>query len=368
MMKRVLIKDGFVGLVFKNGNYQRHLEAGKYWLGFGENVIVYNLFREFIPSVELEVLLKNVELKSRLNIVEVGEGEIVLQFEKKVMKEILTTGTYAFWKNGPEYTFKTIDLTGTEMVTDMEKFLREKVEMMRYIRVFVVEAFEKGLLFVDGEFKGVLAPGTYYFWKNSTPVSVLRVETRQQQMEISGQEILTRDKAALRVNFYVHYAVRDVEKAVVESKNYKDQLYMLMQFGLREFIGILTLDELLEKKEEVGQYILKSFKPKAVELGVELISAGIRDVILPGEVKEIMNQVLVAQKRAQANIITRREETASTRSLLNTAKLMEDNDMLFKLKEMEYVEKIAEKIGEITVNGSGNAIEQLREIFTVNRK
>ncbi len=57
----------------------------------------------------------------------------------------------------------------------------------------------------------------------------------------------------------------------------------------------------------------------------------------------------------------------STRSLLNTAKLMEDNTMLFKLKEMEYVEKIADKIGEITVAGNGNVIEQLKDIFSVNK-
>ncbi|NQZ78262.1 MAG: slipin family protein, partial [Ekhidna sp.] len=88
------------------------------------------------------------------------------------------------------------------------------------------------------------------------------------------------------------------------------------------------------------------------------------DIILPGDMKEIMNQVLIAQKQAQANVITRREETASTRSLLNTAKLMEENDMLFKLKEMEYVEKIADKIGEITVSGNGQIVDQLKGIFT----
>lgn len=76
-----------------------------------------------------------------------------------------------------------------------------------------------------------------------------------------------------------------------------------------------------------------------------------------------MNQVLVAEKKAQANIITRREETASTRSLLNTARLMEENAMLFKLKEMEYVEKIAEKISNISVAGSGDLVGQLKQIF-----
>jgi hypothetical protein len=76
-----------------------------------------------------------------------------------------------------------------------------------------------------------------------------------------------------------------------------------------------------------------------------------------------MNQVLVAQKKAEANVIMRREETASTRSLLNTAKLIEENSMLFKLKEMEYVEKIADKINTISLSGGNQIIDQLKDIF-----
>jgi regulator of protease activity HflC (stomatin/prohibitin superfamily) len=109
---------------------------------------------------------------------------------------------------------------------------------------------------------------------------------------------------------------------------------------------------------------LKNLKESSDKIGIEITNSGIRDIILTGEMKEIMNQVLVAQKKAQANVIMRREETASTRSLLNTAKLMEDNEMLFKLKEMEYVEKIAEKVGEITVSGGGQVLEQLKEMFS----
>ncbi len=120
---------------------------------------------------------------------------------------------------------------------------------------------------------------------------------------------------------------------------------------------------MLERKEAISDYVMTALADKAKVLGVKINDCGVKDIILPGEVKDIMNQVLIAQKQAQANVITRREETASTRSLLNTAKLMEDNDMLFRLKEMEYVEKIAEKIGEITVAGNGQVIDQLKGIF-----
>lgn len=95
---------------------------------------------------------------------------------------------------------------------------------------------------------------------------------------------------------------------------------------------------------------------------MEIVNAGIKDIILPGEIREIMNTVLVAEKKAQANVIMRREEVASTRSLLNTAKLMEENRTLMRLKEMEYLEKICDKVGSITLNGGKSVLDQLSEL------
>jgi regulator of protease activity HflC (stomatin/prohibitin superfamily) len=263
-----------------------------------------------------------------------------------------------------EYSFTTINLGEKEIPAGFDLNLFLKPELASYLRAYVIESYEKGIMFVDGKFDKVLDAGIYYFWKNAIPITVLKADLRQLQLEVSGQEILTRDKAALRVNFYTQYKVVDVIKAVAECKEYEKQLYILMQLALREYIGMFTLDELLEKKESVSEIILKIITVAAANLGVEILACGIRDIILPGEVKEIMNQVLIAEKKAQANIITRREETASTRSLLNTAKLMEDNAMLFKLKEMEYVEKIADKINTISLSGGNQIIDQLRDIFS----
>jgi Membrane protease subunits, stomatin/prohibitin homologs len=186
---------------------------------------------------------------------------------------------------------------------------------------------------------------------------------RQQQLEINGQEILTKDKAALRINAWAQYKVADIEKALLHNAAYDKQLYVAFQLALREYIAGYSFDELLEKKDGITPFVQQQVKEKAEALGIEVNGFGIRDIILPGDVKEIMNQVLIAEKKAQANTIMRREETASTRSLLNTAKLMEENAMLWKLKEMEYVEKIADKISNISVSGNGVLIEQLKQIF-----
>ena len=241
--------------------------------------------------------------------------------------------------------------------------LLENIKVRAYTRKYQVLNFEKGLLFVNGAFVKELAAGNYYFWINAIPIEVKNVDIRQQQMEIAGQELLTKDKATLRINFFVRYQVIEAVKALVNNKEYDKQLYVLMQLALRALVGSYTLDELLNKKDTISKEILENMLDKINALGLSVADAGIRDVILPGDMKEIMNQVLVAEKKAQANSIMRREETAAMRSMLNTAKLMEENEMLWKLKEMEYVEKIADRIGEITISGSGNVISQLKDIF-----
>src|SRR5690606_20782235 len=209
-----------------------------------------------------------------------------------------------------------------------------------------------------------LDSGTYYWWKNAATIAVNKADMRVIAMEISGQEILTKDKVQIRVNFSVNYQINDIVKALLENKEYEKQLYTLMQLVLRRYIGQMTLDELMENKAEIAKYVIEGTAKEADALGLVLRNGGVEDIILPGDVRDIMNQVLVAEKRAQANSITRREETASTRSLLNTAKLMEENTMLFKLKEMEYIEKIAEKINTISVSGSTNIVSELKQIFT----
>ena len=363
-MKRVRINVGKVGVVRKNGDYQRVLTAGAHWIGFSETIVTYEMSEVYASTTELSIMLRDDEFTNLVEVIDVKDNEIALKYNAGNFEVVLKAGKYFYFKGLADFKFIKVDLSKVEITEDIKMSVLQRVAVSQYLRVYKVEAFEEGLLFVDGKFVRKLTKGTYYFWKNATTVEVLKADLRQLQLEISGQEILTKDKAALRVNFYAQYKVIDSEKSLLNSKDYEKQLYILIQLALRAFIGTMTLDELLDNKESVADYVLNIMKTKSVKLGAEILDAGIRDIILPGEVKEIMNQVLIAQKQAQANIITRREETASTRSLLNTAKLMEDNSMLFKLKEMEYVEKIADKIGEITVSGGGQIIDQLKGIFS----
>lgn len=127
-----------------------------------------------------------------------------------------------------------------------------------------------------------------------------------------------------------------------------------LQLALREYIGAFTLDEILERKESISAQVVKAIQGKAAEMGIDLLA---------GDVKDIINQFLIAENKAQANVIMRREETASTRSLLNTAKIMDENKALYRLKELEDIERVSEKISSITLSTGGQIIEQLRQAF-----
>jgi len=361
------ITEGKIGLVFRFGNYQRVLKPGLHVLAPFDDLRVYDLTQPFYSGTSFDILLKDAELAALLTEVKVPDNRIVLKYANGNFQDVLKPGRYAFFNTLVKYTFIEVDLAQAEIPANVDRDLLMKPALLPYIRAYSVDPYEKGILMVDGEAQRMLDPGVYFFAKNSIVVQVLKADMRQLQLEVNGQEILTKDKAALRVNFTLQYRITDIRKALLENKENEKQLYVLVQLALREFIGTRLLDEVLAEKDAVTAYVKESVGVKAEALGIAISAGGIKDVILPGDMKEIMNQVLIAQKKAEANTIMRREETASTRSLLNTAKLMEDNAMLFKLKEMEYVEKIAEKVGAITISGNAKVLDQLKELFSAGK-
>lgn len=360
-MKKVTIKEQEVGLVYKNNQIINVIFKGSYWFFLGEKVEKYSVYSAF-PKL-YESVFENEFVKDHLEIIEIADDELVLKFEKDNFQSVLTSGTYAFWKGMHKFRFQKVSVAGYE-IHEVPKSILEKSQLNLYVRNYRVESYEKGLLFVDGKFVEMLLPGNYFWWKNTQIITVIKGDVRQQTLEITGQEILTRDKVQLRLNVAVQYQLIDFEKAFIATKEFEKQLYIMVQMALRTLVGTLTFDELMDQKNQIAKAVLEEISAKGEHLGVKIADAGLKDIILPGEIRDIMNHVLIAEKRAQANSIMRREETASTRSLLNTAKLMEENQMLYKLKEMEYIEKIADKINTISVSGSTNIVSELKQIFT----
>jgi regulator of protease activity HflC (stomatin/prohibitin superfamily) len=254
-----------------------------------------------------------------------------------------------------------VDISMPNVDESVPEYVFSKIPQLWYVKVEVAE-YQKALVYFNQKLERTLDAGTYYFWRTSVKVDVSYVDTRLTRMNITGQEILTADKVSLRINFVCNYRVSDYVKILTEIDNFEEQIHVVAQLALREYVGKYKFDEILENKAQMTEFVFERLKAKEGELFVEITDAGVKDIILPGEIREIMNTVLVAEKRAQANVITRREEVASTRSLLNTAKLMDENKTLYKLKELEYVERIFENVGNISIAG-GDVLSQLTGII-----
>ena len=106
-----------------------------------------------------------------------------------------------------------------------------------------------------------------------------------------------------------------------------------------------------------------ALRARVAAIGLEVVSLGIRDVILPGEIKELMNKVTEARKAAEAALITRREETAAMRSQANTAKILETNPVLTRLRELEVLEKVADKANLSVVVGEGGLADRVVKLL-----
>lgn len=363
MFKKIIIQENEKGLLFQNGKYMKLLGAGKYYTFSDREIEVVNAAEPLASDrCALDILLADAAVAKQVSVVEVADEQLALHFVNGKFADVLRHGKYAFWEITDRHTYQMVDIADPSVDASVPTYIFSKIPSFYYIRIDVAE-YQKARLYFNQKFQKILEAGTYYFWRNSVKVDVGFVDTRLTQMDITGQEILTRDKVSLRVNFVCNYRVTDYVKILTEIDDFEEQMHVAAQLALREYVGKYKLDEILENKDGLSQYVFENLKAKESTFFVEIVSAGVKDIILPGEIRDIMNTVLIAEKRAQANVISRREEVASTRSLLNTAKLMEENQTLYKLKELEFIERICENVGNITLNGSGDVLSQLAGLF-----
>jgi len=361
---KMVLKENERALLFKDGIFKRMLLPGKQtiWPLLGDTVIKLKAEGRFdFPGMNLAILRKNAELEKSIAVIEVPDERVAIRFVDGRITEVLKPGTYAFWNICSENTFELINVTAPETACNMPVLYAAYMPSNYIIKADIIEG-ETGLLFYNGIFQKTLSAGRYYFWNYNTNVTIQTVDTRVQQLEISGQEILTADKVSLRINFVCSFQVTDPVRIISMLKDYKAQVYVLAQLVLRELAGKYRFDDLLRQKDSLGGLVLEKLKECEKGYFVDFSYAGVKDIVLPGEIRDIMNTVLVAEKAAQASVITRREETAATKSLLDTAKLMDENATLFKLKELEYLERICDKVGSISVDGSGSILKNLREL------
>jgi regulator of protease activity HflC (stomatin/prohibitin superfamily) len=357
---RVIVKDDERAFLTRDGRFERLLGPGRFMaLNYGRRLAAetVKVARTEIAADKALLLAKTHPdvAEENFEIVQLGANEVaIVSLDGEPKHLVLPNTTRAFWK-----TITKVDVERIDVATEVRVAKRhlDKLDLARLPMIVhaVVEAHEAGLLFVDGKLFERLPAGRHAFWAVGRTVKIQKVDARPTPLEVTAQEILTKDRVGIRVTLTAFTRVIDPEKAVLASGDVSNTIYRLVQFAIREAVATRTLDEILAARDTIDREVRTFVTERASNLGVEIGEIGVKDVILPGDVRDLLNKVVEAERTAKANLIRRQEETAATRSLLNTARLMEDNPLLLRLKELEALEKLVEKVGRIDLHAGAGA-------------
>jgi regulator of protease activity HflC (stomatin/prohibitin superfamily) len=365
LMLHVTVKDGERALLTRNGRLERVLEPGLHRLFDARRELaaeVFSVVRAEFPAERYAVLnAARPDLAASLfEFVATKANEVaIVSLDGRPVLLMTPWQARAYWKVATRVDVERIDVTSDPRVSAHHLAMIER-SRSTVVTEAVVENHEAGLPYVEGRFVERLAPGRHAFWLVAHKIEVKRLDLRPQAVEITAQEMLTRDRIALRVTLTAFRRIVDPERVVAAVPDVDAWLYRLVQFAIREAVAGRSLDEVLSAKAALDAELRDYVRARIADSGVEVTELGVKDVILPGEIRELVNKVVEAERVAKANLIRRQEETAATRSLLNTAKLMEENPLLLRFKELESLERPVEKVGRIDLHaGDGQGFDAL---------
>jgi regulator of protease activity HflC (stomatin/prohibitin superfamily) len=336
-----VVKDDERAFLTRDGRFERVLDPGAHHVWDARHACAVETFKVVATTFPMDRirLLQSVapEVARRYFEVVVAEPEeiVFVLFDGETKFYVPPRNPAAYWKCVTRVETERLSVKGS-LRADPAAVDRHGVARAPIVLDTQIEQHETGLLFIDGVLTEKLGPGRHTFWQLTRKVAVRKFDMRPQPLEVTAQEILTKDRVGLRITLTAFWRVVDPEKAAASADDLANLIYRLVQFAIRED----SIDA------EVRAYVTA----RAPELGVAVGELGLKDVILPGEVRALLNKVVEAERVAKANLIRRQEETAATRSLLNTARLMENNPILLRLKELESLEKLVEKVGRIDLH------------------
>ncbi|HET6896920.1 MAG TPA: SPFH domain-containing protein [Vicinamibacteria bacterium] len=365
-VRRFKVREHERGLFFRDRVFERVLGPGRHWVWdplIKVHVDVVSVRHVWIDHKDLDVIVKSGALGDEARVVDLKDHERAVVWVDGRVEAVVGPGLYALWTVFHDVRVEVFDAREVRFAhADLVAILKARGAAL-LIEGVTVEAGHAGLFFKDGRHEATLAPGAHAYWKGVAKARVQDVDLREQVVDVAGQEIMTADKVTLRLNAVVTYKVADPLASVTTVEDCRQALYREAQLALRGVIGTRELDALLSDKDGVASEAASLLAAKALALGLEVTALGIRDLILPGDMKDLMNKVTEAKKAAEAALITRREETAAMRSQANTAKILESSPTLMRLRELEVLEKVSEKANLTVVLGEKGLADRVVKLL-----
>jgi regulator of protease activity HflC (stomatin/prohibitin superfamily) len=358
MWKRIDIALGERAVLHEDGKPVRWLGPGRYRVfTWPAKLEVIKLYTDRLTA-QLRSEQAALAPADELRVVELGAAERAILWQDGVPQRWLKAGRHYVWTVDPSVRVEVIDTSGVATAPLMAQ-TRAVVDGADYRETTVPQGCV-AVRYVDGVLDEVLGPGRHAAWTCTKTVEYAVLDMRERVMPVSAQEVMTKDRVSVRLNAAVVYRIADARQVAEAARDVDEQLYLASQMALREAVTARTLDELIAAREALTEEVTAPVKRRGAELGLAVERVGLKDVILPGDMKTLLNRVIEAKKQAEANVILRREEAAATRALAQTAQLLADQPVLLRLKELEAYKELAESVGQVHVVLGEGATPQLQ--------
>jgi len=366
MIRWIKIRKYERGLLFRDDEFLKVLRPGRHVIFdplFRMHYRVASVRAVWLTSGDLDLIVRSGLLDGEIRVLDLKDHERALVWVNGRFEGVYGAGLRALWTVFHDVRVEIVDARNSRFDhADLAVIVANETGA-RMLDAVQVEQNEVALLMVNGRHEDVLRPGRYAFWRGLARIETHKVDLREQVLDISGQELMTSDKVTLRLNAVITFRVVDPVRALTLVESYGPALYREAQLALRAVIGARELDTFLSDKEKIAAELAGLIRVRATAIGLEVMAFGVRDVILPGEMKAILNRVTEAKKSAEADLITRREETAAMRSQANTARIFESNPALMRLRELEVLEKVADKANLNVVLGEKGLTDRIVKLL-----
>ncbi|MFC0533345.1 slipin family protein [Phytohabitans kaempferiae] len=193
--------------------------------------------------------------------------------------------------------------------------------------------WERRLLFTDGRFVRVLEPGRHRYQRRRS--RLLTVDMRKRATLVPGQELLTADGVTVKVSVLVAWRVTDPHAFLTASANAEGDLYVAAQIAVRDAVAAMSFDDVLADRAGLSTGLADAVTAQLDGLGIELVAATVKDLMLPGELRRAQTETLLARERGKAELEHARAEAASLRTLANAARLLQEHPALLQLRTIQ---------------------------------
>ncbi len=204
----------------------------------------------------------------------------------------------------------------------------------------VVNQFERGVRFTLGKYGGIMAPGLRII----IPIiqSWQRIDLRTKAVDVPDQDCITKDNVSVRVNAVLYFRVAEASKVVLEVEDYFYATSQLSQTTMRDIVGEVTLDELLNKRDQISKRIQQLVDKATDPWGVKVESVDLKHIELPDDMKRVMAREAESERERRAVIIKSEGEVAAAKNIAKAAETLSKSQGALHLRTLQSINDISD--------------------------